>query len=397
MDNLYPTALEGIRVIDLGRYQAGPRCGLMFARLGADVIKVESLDGDESRQNGPIVRGQSVYWVQYNSGKRSLSINLRSNQGRDILRDLVSISDVLLHNFRPGVIEDIGFGYEKLKEINSKIVMVNVSAYGQYGRYSDRVGFDTIGQALGGLMTLTGFQDDPPIKTYFPLIDRITSLHAAVGTLAALIERNTSGLGQSIDVSLADTGFTVNEIPISAYLGDGTIEEREGNGKGLTNAYPTRDGWVYLHAGSEVMWGRFCKAIRRQDLINDARFSSRTERKKNFKELELEIEKWFSDRTTNETVDILSTHSVPAAPINGIEEASRDPHLDEREILVEVPDPVAGSIHVAGKMIKLNRTPMVVKGAPSVGQHTFEVLSKDLGYSKDKIETLLSEGVVNAG
>ena len=146
-------ALDGVRVLDLGRYQAGPRCGLMFARLGADVIKVEALKGDESRTNGPRVRGQSAYWVQYNSGKRSLSINLRTEEGKEVLRDLVKVSDVLIQNFRPGTIAKMGFGYEDLKKLNKGIVMVNVSAYGQYGPFKDRVGFDTIGQAMSGLMS----------------------------------------------------------------------------------------------------------------------------------------------------------------------------------------------------------------------------------------------------
>ena len=189
MSAMSTTPLEGIRMLDLGRYQAGPRCGLMFARLGAEVIKIESLDGDESRKNGPTVRGQSAYWVQYNSGKKSLAINLRTGEGKEVLRDLVKVSDVLLQNFRPGTIEKMGFGYDVLEELNPRIIMINVSAYGQYGPYRDRVGFDPIGQALGGMMSLTGFPGDPPIRTFFPLIDRITALHATIGALAALRER----------------------------------------------------------------------------------------------------------------------------------------------------------------------------------------------------------------
>ena len=159
-----------------------------------------------------------------------------------MLRDLVKVSDVFLQNFRPGTIEVMGFGYETLRELNRGIVMVNVSAYGRYGPYRDRMGFDPIGQALGGLMSLTGFPDDPPIMTFFPLIDRITALHATIGALAALRERELSGEGQSLEVSLADTGFTVNEIPISSYLGDGAVQKREGNGSGPSNMYKTADG-----------------------------------------------------------------------------------------------------------------------------------------------------------
>ena len=393
-DGPLATPLEGIRMLDLGRYQAGPRCALMFARMGAEVIKIESLTGDESRAGGPKVRGQSAYWVQYNSGKKSLAINLRTDEGKEVLRDLVEVSDILLQNFRPGTIEKMGFGYDVLRSLNPRIVMVNVSAYGQYGPYKDRVGFDQIGQALGGLMTMTGFPDDPPIKTYFPLIDRITSLHATIGALAALREREISGEGQAIDVSLADTGFTVNEIPISAYLGDGTVEERDGNGSGLSNAYPTSDGWVYITASSDAMWPRVCEALEKPEWKEDPRFSTRVERGEHTDAVESELANLFIGMTTKEAVDYLSGFSIPSAPVNTTEEAAADPQLHEREIMVEVPDAVAGTMYVTGKMIKFSRTPMVVGQTPTVGQHTREILSGLLGYTDERIEALQESGVV---
>ena len=388
------TPLEGVRVLDLGRYQAGPRCALMFARMGAEVIKIESFEGDESRENGPMVRGQSAYWVQYNSGKKSLATDLRSLRGKEVLRDLVKVSDVFVQNFRPGTIDAMGFGYDTLRELNPMIVMVNVSAYGQYGPYRDRVGFDPIGQAMGGLMSLTGSPGDPPIKTFFPLIDRITALHATIGALAALREREFSGEGQAIDVSLADTGFTVNEIPLSAYLGDGTVQEREGNGQGLSNAYQTADGWVFFHATSDAIWRRACEALGRSDWLEDLRFSTHADRQRNGRELEADLAAWFASRTSKEAVDHLSACGVPAAPVNTVEQAANEPHLHEREVLVEVPDPVAGKIHVAGKMIKFDRTPMVVGSAPMVGEHSREVLTRVLGYPEEKVRALQEEGVV---
>ena len=381
-------------MLDLGRYQAGPRCALMFARMGAEVIKVEAIAGDESRQNGPRVRGQSAYWVQYNSGKKSLAIDLRSDQGKEVLRDLVKVSDVLLQNFRPGTIDAMGFGYDVLKGLNRGIVMVNVSAYGQYGPYKDRVGFDPIGQALGGLMMMSGSPGDPPVRTYFPLIDRITALHATIGALAALRERELSGEGQTIDVCLADTGFTVNEIPISAYLGDGIEEEREGNGKGLSNAYRTSDGWVYISAGSDAMWQRVCDAIGRADWLGDERYAHRADRADLSSEIEPVLEDWFAARTTAEAVETLSSHSVPVAPVNAVAQASSDPHVHEREIMMEVPDPIAGSIHVTGKTIKFSRTPMTVGSAPKVGEHTEELLTSVLGYSPSQVRKLSETGVV---
>ena len=395
MNQQLSTPLEGIRVLDLGRYQAGPRCGLMFARMGAEVIKVESVAGDESRKNGPTVRGQSAYWVQYNSGKKSLSINLRSNEGKEILTDLIKKSDILIQNFRPGTIDIMGFGYEKLREMNPKIIMVNVSAYGQYGPYKDRVGFDPIGQAMGGLMSLTGEEGMPPVKTFFPLIDRITSLHATIGALAALREREISGEGQTIDVCLADTGYTCNEIPISAYLGSGYEQTREGNGRGTGGCYQTKDGWVILAATNENMWVRLSESIGKSEWLTDDRFQTRLDRTRtNAEALESELSEWFSGKTMGEAVEILSSNGVPCSPVNTTAQAAVDPHLTDREIIVEVPDPVAGSIHVSGKMIKFGRTEMVVGSAPVVGQHSEEILSAVLGYSEQRINELTNDQVI---
>ena len=393
------TPLEGIRVLDLGRYQAGPRCALMFARMGAEVIKVESVRGDESRANGPRVRGQSAYWVQYNSGKKSLAINLRSDEGKETLRDLVKVSDILLQNFRPGTIDIMGFGYETLKALNPKIIMINVSAYGQYGPNRDKVGFDPIGQAMGGLMTLTGYGDLPPIKTYFPLIDRITALHACIGALAALREREISGVGQALEVSLADTGFTVNEIPISAYLGGGVETERPdsatgGGGTPFGGMYETADGYVILAAGNDNMWPRICKALGREEWGGDARFATRDLRTEHADVLEDEITAWLKGRTTKRAVDELSELSIPCAPVNTTEQAAQEPQLHEREMMMEVPDPVAGTMWVSGKSIKFSRTPMVVGSAPTVGQHTEEILRETLGYSDDKVRELVAKDVV---
>ena len=388
------TPLAGLRVLDLGRYQAGPRCALMFARMGAEVIKVEALNGDESRRNGPTVRGQSAYWVQYNSGKKSLAINLRTDEGKEVLRDLVKVSDIFLQNFRPGTIDIMGFGYDVLKELNPKIIMINVSAYGQTGSMKDQVGFDPIGQAMGGLMSLTGTPDDAPMRTAFPLIDRITSLHATIGALAALRERDISGEGQTIDVCLADTGFTTNEIPISAYLGSGHVVQREGNGKGLGGTYQTKDGWIIIAANNDAMWGRMCEAVNKPEWLEDTRFSTRADRQANNDALEDELTEWFSERNTRDAAEHLSAHSVPCAPVNTVEQAAKEPLLKEREMMMEIPDPVAGTMWVTGKSIKFGRTPMVVNPTPLIGEHTRELLSDVLGYDDEKIGSLEDSQVI---
>ena len=391
------TALEGIRVIDLGRYQAGPRIGLVLARLGAEVIKVEAPGGDESRSMGPLVRGQSAYWVQYNSGKKSLGLDLRTARGKEVLRRLLKVADIVIQNFRPGTIDAMGFGYEALHELNRGIIMVNVSAYGQYGPYRDRIGFDPIGQAISGMMSLTGFPGNPPTRTYNPVIDRITALHGTIGALAALQERQLSGEGQCIDVCLADTGFSMTEIQCAAYLGAGSVPERTGNGQGLTNTYQTSDGWVLIAAVSDNIWPRLCDAIDAADWKNDPRFQRQSDRAKAWQVLEARLQPWFAARTMQEAVAIFSTLGIPINPVNDIPAAAHEPQLHERELLVEVPDPIAGSIHVSGKNIKLSRSEIVVGSAPIPGQHTAEILTSLLKYSAEEVQALEADRVVYTG
>lgn len=391
-------ALEGIRVLDLGRYQAGPRAGLVLARLGAEVIKIEALGGDESRALGPSARGQSAYWVQYNSGKKSLTLDLRKEKGKGILVELVRMSDIFIQNFRPGTIAEMGFSYEVLYDLNPRIIMLNVSAYGQYGPYRERVGFDLIGQAIGGLMSLTGYAENPPTKTGSPIIDRITALHGTIGVLAALREREVSGLGQAVDVCLADTGFSLTEIPITRYLETGSVGERQGSHvhSSISDVYKTSDGWVLLQIAinNEHIWTRLCNCIGKPEWSKDPRFADLSSRRDNEKIAIEELVNWFSTRTTVESVDIMSDASVPCAPVNDIVQAAGSPQLLERELLVEVPDPIAGTIHVSGNYIKLSRSQTVIGSAPSVGEHTEEVLCELLHYTKEQVERLREEKVI---
>lgn len=389
------TALEGIRVLDLGRFQAGPRAALILARLGAEVIKVEAPEGDESRTGGPFVRGQSAYWVQYNSGKKSIVLDLRQEKGKEVLRELVKISDIFIQNFRPGVIAEIGFSYEVLHGLNPRIIMLNVSAYGQYGPYRERLGFDAIGQAMGGLMSMTGYPETPPTRTASPIIDRVTALHGTIGLLAALRERELSGQGQAIDVCLADSGFSLTEIPITHCLGTGVVAGREGSGRGFSNVSKTRDGWVlWTIVATPQLWARLCKCMGKPEWLEDPRFADRKARDANVKIVQEELNKWIAVRTTEEVVDILSQAEIPCAPVNDIGQAARSPQLWERELLVEVPDPIAGTIHVAGKYIKLSRSETVVGLAPVVGQHTEEILRGLLHYTPEQVQRLREEKVI---
>jgi len=390
------TALEGIRVLDLGRYQAGPRAGLELARLGAEVIKIEGLDGDESRKGMPQVRGQSGYWVHYNSGKKSVALDSRHEKGKEIIRDLVKVSDVFIQNFRPGVIAKMGLSYDVLHELNPRIIMLNVSAYGQYGPYKERVGFDTIGQAISGFMSVTGYPENPPTKAGASIVDRITALNGTIGILAALREREISGEGQAIDVCLADSGFSLTEIPVSNYLETGTLTERTGNyRKGSYNgAYKTKDGWVALVGSSQKVFERICRTIGKPEWISDPRFIDRSTRDANVEVARSALIEWFRGKTMAEAVEILSEASVPCTEINDIAQAAADPQLWERELLVKVPDPIAGTIHVSGKYIKLSRSQTTVGSPPAVGEHNGEILGGLLKYSPEKILELREEGVI---
>ena len=387
--------LDGIRVLDLGRHQAGPRCAQVLARLGAEVIKIERLEGEETRAHGPWARGQSAYFVQYNSGKKSLAMDLRQEQAREILRKLVKVSDVFLQNFRPGTIDKMGFGYEVLEALNPRIIMVNVSAYGQFGPYSDRIGYDPIGQAIAGIMMVTGQEGMPPIQTGVPIIDRTTALHAAIGTLAAIVERSISGKGQTIDVCLADSGYSLTEIPITAQHGGGALPPRgAGGGAPPSGIYPCRDGWVLVSAGDQHMWPRVCRALDKPEWLDDPRFTERKIRQEHGPVIAEAVTAVLADLTMQEAIDHFTKHDITAAPVNTIPQAAADPHPWERRTMVEVPDPIAGTIAVSGDYWHFGRSEVVVGSTPTVGQHTEELLVELLGYTPGRVAELREARVI---
>jgi crotonobetainyl-CoA:carnitine CoA-transferase CaiB-like acyl-CoA transferase len=363
--------------------------------MGAEVIKIERLGGEETRYHAPWVRKQSAYWVQYNSGKKSLSIDLRKEEGKEVLRKLVKISDVLLQNFRPGTIETMGFGYDVLKELNPRIIMVNVSAYGQFGPYKDQIGYDPIGQTMSGIAMVTGEEGMPPIRAGVPIIDRTTALHAAIGTLAAIHERERSGQGQTIDVCLADTGYSYTEIPITAYHGAGIEPHRGESTAPPSGTYPCQDGWVLISAGDQHHWHRVCNALGKPEWLEDPRFTTRHERAKNARIVTDAMKSLLANMTMKEAISHFTHHDVTAAPVNTIAQAAQDPHPWERRAMVEVPDFLAGSIAVSGDYWHFSRTPTVIGSTPQVGEHNEEVLSGLLGYTDEEIAALYQHNVVS--
>jgi len=376
-------ALDGVRVLELARFQAGPRGGMLLSDLGADVIKIEPPGGEETRRHPPMVRGQSVYFSVYNRGKKSVCLDLRHPRGKEVFAALVPKADVVLENFRPGVMKAMGFDYERLRALNAGIILVSVSGFGQYGPYRDRPAFDSLGQAMGGLMMLTGQLDGHPIGTASSVVDRYTALHATIGTLAALRHRERTGEGQVVDVCLLDSALTMVEIPTSYYLATGA----EG-GEGGRPPYKAKDGWVVIAAAGRDMAGRLMTIVGGPaDDTPLAGSSPAGERR-------AKIEAWCAAHSVEEIVKELLAAGIPVAPVRTIPEVAKDPHLWEREMLVKRDDAVAGEMFLPGATIKLSKTPARVGTVPTPGQHTDEVLGALLGYDASALGALRAAGAI---
>src|ERR671918_423088 len=369
--------LDGVRVLELARFQAGPRGGMLLSDLGAEVIKLEALGGEEPRRHPPMVRGQSVYFTVYNRGKKSVCLDLRHPKGKQVLAALVPKADIVLENFRPGVMAAMGFAYEQLRELNPGIILVSVSGFGQYGPYRDRPAFDSLGQAMGGLMALTGQPEGHPVGTASSVVDRYTALHATIGALAALRHRERTGEGQLVDVCLLDSALTMVEIPTSYFLATGA----EGGECGRP-PYRANDGWAVIAAAGREMAARLMKIVGGPaDDTPLAGSSPAGDRR-------AKIAAWGAAHTADEVCAALHEAGIPAAPVRSIPEVARDPHLWEREMLVKMEDAVAGEMYVPGVTVKMSKTPGRVGPVPTPGQHTDEVLRDVLGYDAAKLTAL---------
>jgi crotonobetainyl-CoA:carnitine CoA-transferase CaiB-like acyl-CoA transferase len=379
-------ALDGIRVLELARYQAGPRGGMILSDLGAEVIKIEKLGGEETRRSEPVVRGQSIYFAVYNRGKKSLCLDMRTERGKEIFAALVPTADVVLQNFRPGVMEKMGFGYEQLRALKKDIILTSVSGFGQYGPYRDRPAFDPLGQAMSGLMSLTGAPVGQPLGAATSLVDRYTSLHATIGTLAALHHRDKTGEGQVVDCCLLDSGFTMVEIPLSYYLATG----QEG-GEGGRPPYKCKDGYVVISASGRAMATRLIQIATGDDSADVAGWTSRAGLEDPRK---VAVSKWCAENTVEHVVATLLAAEIPVAPVKSIPQAAEDPHLWEREMLVKMPDAYAGELHLPGATIKMSKTPGRVGQVPTPGQHTDEILAGLLGYDRSTLAELRAAKII---
>jgi CoA:oxalate CoA-transferase len=389
--------LAGVRVIDLGRYQAAPRCAAVLARLGADVIKVEPPGGDESRAMGPHAGDVSIYWAQHNAGKRSLAVDLRKPEGRRLVERLVAVSDVVVENFRPGVFEDMGLGYQSLRRLNRRIIVVHVSGFGRTGRSAERLAFDQVGQAMSGFMSLNGDPAGPPTISPFPFVDRITALHAAIATLAALLERAVSGEGQELDVTLGDAAYSAVELPIAAYLRTGDVPSRAGNATSLGNMYEASDGHVYVaDYGGDRIFPRLARALGRPEWAGDPRFGDRSGRAAHSGVIEAAIIEWFGGRTAADAVELLGAAGIACAVVNDIPAAAREPFFKEAAPMAEVGDGAGDVIAVPGSQMRFSRSRVRTPGpVPRVGEHSTEVLRQTLGMTDPEIAGLLRDGVIS--
>ncbi|HWO85504.1 MAG TPA: CoA transferase [Stellaceae bacterium] len=379
-------ALEGMRVLELARYQAGPRGGMIFSDLGAEVIKIEKLGGEETRRSEPLVRGQSVYFSVYNRGKKSLCLDMRTPRGKEVFAALVPSADVVLENFRPGTMAQMGFGYDQLRALKPDIILTSVSGFGQYGPYRERPAFDPLGQAMSGLMSLTGAPVGTPLGAATSLVDRYTSLHATIGTLAALHHRDRTGEGQLVDCCLMDSALTMVEIPTSYYLATG-----EEGGEGGRPPYKAKDGHVVISASGSAMATRLMQIVTGNKEAAAEGWTSRVGRGDARRKA---VEAWCADNTVDHIVKTLLDAEIPVAPVKTIPQVAVDPHLWEREMLVKMEDPVAGEMYLPGATIKMSKTPGRIGPVPTPGQHTDEVLSGILGYDRATLEELRRAKVI---
>jgi formyl-CoA transferase len=400
MTEILKGALEGLKVLDLTRVLAGPFSSMMLADMGADVIKIEVPgSGDDSRQFGPFVNGESSYFMNLNRNKKGITLNLKSPEGKEIFRQLVKQSDIVLENYRPGTMEKLGLGYDELAKINPKIIYGCVSGFGHYGPYKNRAGYDIIGQAMGGLMSTTGWPDGEPTRTGTAMADVLAGLSVTIGVLAALKSRESTGKGQKVDVALVDSVVASLEIINQIYLITGENPQRIGNR--YESVYPydsfrASDGSLVIGCGNDKLFTLLTKIMNKPELAEDELFDRNPKRVKNHALLKPIIEEWTKDKTVDEVVDLLLNAGIPAAPINTIDRIVKDPHIAEaREMFVAIDHPKAGRLKITGSHLKFSDTKVTIRQpSPFLGQHNTEVLSEMLKLSEDEIEDLKVKGII---
>lgn len=394
-------ALDNVRVLDLTRFYTGPFCTMLLRELGAEIIKIEIPEGGDTPRNAaPITRGGEGYiYINLNRGKKSITLNLKAEKGREIARELMLKSDVVVENFHAGEMDELGLGYEEISKHKPSLIFASISGFGQTGPYSHRASYDMVAQAMGGLMGVTGFPDKPPTRVGVAIGDFVSSLYTAIAILAALRHRDNTGEGQLIDISLHDCIWALTAIEYAPlYFMSGEIPQRYGNGLyNVTpfNTYPTRDGYAVICIITNGQWDNFVKVIGRGDLAGQSKYSTLIERTKYRDEIDTMVSEWTGARTTAEVVEELGKAGLPCSEIPTFDRIANDPHLLSRGMIIEVEQLISGRLKVPGSVFKLSRTPGDAGSpAPFLGEHNLDVYSSLLGYSEREITGLSDEGII---
>lgn len=391
--------LEGLVVLDMTRVLAGPFAAMMFADMGAEVIKIERPDGgDDTRAYPPFQNGESAYFMSLNRGKRSVTLNLKHEKGKEILKSLARKCDILIENFKPGTMDKLGVGYEVLSKENPRLIYAASSGFGQTGPYSSRPAYDLIIQGMGGMMSVTGPDEHTPTKVGSSVADIFAGLFATIGILAAVNSRMRTGRGQLVDVAMLDSMVAVLENAVSRYLVSGEVPHPIGNKHPSIAPFSTlatSDGAMNVAVGNDEIWRRLCGVLEMKEFEKDPRFADNASRVANFDELKAILEERTGKNTTDHWLAELEKVSVPSGPINDIARVVNDPQVLARKMIVEVLHPVAGLMKIPGVPIKFSGTPAEVEApAPLLGEHTEKILSSYLGLSDAEIADLRKDGVI---
>lgn len=384
--------LDGIRVLDLSRFIAGPYCAMILGDMGAEVLKIEKpVTGEPARNYQPQIGGRSAYSLVFNRNKKGVAIDLRQEAGLATLRALCAKADVLVENFRPGTMERMGLGWDELNRINPRLVMVRISGFGQDGPWAQLPAFDGIAQAMGGLMDLNGSADGPPTVCGTYLCDYTAGMYATMGILAALRARETTGRGQVVDVALLDAASSLLMSALPEYHRLGNVMTRRGNRDRYaspTNVYRTADdGWIYIVCGGAEYFPRLVRAMGQPGLVKDPRFATVASRRENWDATEEVVRAWAASLPMAKVEQALREADVPCGKVATVPEVAANPQLRHRGQIVNVEDPVCGTVPMQGVTIKLSETPLTIRRPmPEVGQHNEEVLRDWLGLSAEATE-----------
>jgi formyl-CoA transferase len=391
--------LNGVRVLDLSRVLAGPYCTMVLGDLGAQVIKVESLEGDETRGWGPpFVGGESAYYLCVNRNKRSIVVNFKTEEGRGILHELVKRSDVLVENFRVGTLSRFSLDYESVSRLNSKLVYCSITGFGQTGPLRDKPGYDFMIQGMGGLMSITGKPDGEPMKVGVAVTDLFAGQNAVIAILAALQARTQTGKGPHLDISLFDSQVAMLANVASNYLVSGNLPKRYGNAHANIVPYQNfqaSDAWFVIAVGNDKQFARLCEMIGKSELTEDSRFVTNSGRVEHRDEVIALLKPVFLEKTASEWLSALEAEGIPCGPINTLDRVFAEPQVAAREMLIHMKHPEIGDLKLVGLPLKFSDTPVGYKlPPPKLGEHTKKILIDELGYSDTRIQELFKNRVV---